>query len=151
MLLNLVSFGTWLAIKVGELCGIIGMFIGLIDLLDLVLLVLMLILVVVMFVALLLSVFIFVWNFVEVFMLIFSFGIVLIVLVVLVMLLGVELNWFWVLVSVINVLLAMKELLKGTMDYTMLLAIFAFSTLIAGGLLFFCAKWFNCESVFFWV
>ena len=36
----------------------------------------------------------------------------------------------------------MKELLKGTMDYTMLLAIFASSTLIAGGLLF-----FLCEMV----
>ena len=43
----------------------------------------------------------------------------------------------------------MKELVKGTMDYTMLLAIFGSSTLIAGLLLFFCTRWFNRESVLF--
>ena len=149
VLLNLASLGTWLAIKAGELRGIIGTLIGSIDLLDLVLLALMLIPVAAMFAALLLSISIFARNSAEASTLISPFGIVLIVPAALAMLPGVELNWFWALVPVTNVSLAMKELLKGTMDYTMLLAIFASSTLIAGGLLFFCAKWFNRESVLF--
>jgi sodium transport system permease protein len=149
VLLNLASLGTWLAIKAGELRGIIGTLIGSIDLLDLVLLALMLIPVAAMFAALLLSVSIFARNSAEASTLISPFGIVLIVPATLAMLPGVELNWFWASVPVTNVSLAMKELLKGTMDYTMLLAIFASSTLIAGGLLFFCAKWFNRESVLF--
>ena len=149
VLLNLASLGTWLAIKAGELRGIIGTLIGSIDLLDLVLLALMLIPVAAMFAALLLSVSIFARNSAEASTLISPFGIVLIVPAALAMLPGVELNWFWAWVPITNVSLAMKELLKGTMDYTMLLAIFASSTLIAGGLLFFCAKWFNRESVLF--
>ena len=59
VLLNLASLGTWLAIKAGELRGIIGTLIGSIELLDLVLLALMLIPVAAMFAALLLSVSIF--------------------------------------------------------------------------------------------
>ena len=149
VLLNLASLGTWLAIKAGELRGIIGTLIGSIDLLDLVLLALMLIPVAAMFAALLLSISIFARNSAEASTLISPFGIVLIVPAALAMLPGVELNWFWASVPDTNVSLAMKELLKGTMDYTMLLAIFASSTLIAGGLLFFCAKWFNRESVLF--
>ena len=149
VLLNLPSLGTWMAIKAGELRGIIGTRIGSIDLLDLVLRALMLIPVAAMFAALLLSISIFARNSAEASTLISPFGIVLIVPAALAMLPGVELNWFWASVPVTNVSLAMKELLKGTMDYTMLLAIFASSTLIAGGLLFFCAKWFNRESVLF--
>ena len=41
----------------------------------------------------------------------------------------------------------MKELVKGTMDYTMLLAIFGSSALIAG-LLLFLPKWFNRNRCF---
>ena len=149
VLLNLASLGTWLAIKAGELRGIIGTLIGSIDLLDLVLLALMLVPVAAMFAALLLSISIFARNSAEASTLISPFGIVMIVPAALAMLPGVELNWFWASVPVTNVSLAMKELLKGTMDYTMLLAIFASSTLIAGGLLFFCEKLFNRESVLF--
>ena len=68
---------------------------------------------------------------------------------VLAMLPGVELNWLWASIPITNISLAMKELVKGTMDYTMLLAIFGSSTLIAGLLLFFCTKWFNRETVLF--
>ena len=149
VLLNLASLGTWLAIKAGELRGIIGTLIGSIDLLDLVLLALMLIPVAAIFAALLLSISIFARNSAEASTLISPFGIVLIVPAALAMLPGVELNWFWAWVPVTNISLAMKELLKGTMDYTMLVAILTSSTLIAGGLLFFCAKWFNRESVLF--
>jgi len=149
VLLNLASLGTWLAIKAGELRGIIGTIIGSIDLLDLVLLALMLIPVAAMFAALLLSASIFARNSAEASTLISPLGIVLIIPAALAMLPGVELNWFWAWVPITNISLAMKELLKGTMDYTMLVAILTSSTLIAGGLLFFCAKWFNRENVLF--
>ena len=149
VLLNLASLGTWLAIKAGELRGIIGTIIGSIDLLDLALLALMLIPVAGMFAALLLSVSIFARNSAEASTLISPFGFVLIIPAALAMLPGVELNWFWAWVPITNISLAMKELLKGTMDYTMLVAILTSSTLIAGGLLFFCAKWFNRENVLF--
>ena len=149
VLLNLASVGTWLAVKAGEFRGVLGSLIGVIDTLDLVLLALMLIPVAAMFAALLLSVSIFARNSPEASTLISPFGIVLIVPAVLALLPGVELNWFWAWIPVTNVSLAMKELLKGTMDYSILLAIFASSTFIAAGLLFFCAKWFNRENVLF--
>ena len=149
VLLNLASRGTWLAIKAGELRGIIGTLIGSIGWLDLAMLALMLIPVAAMFAALLLSVSIFARNSAEASTLISPFGIVLIIPAALAMLPGVELNWFWAWVPITNISLAMKELLKGTMDYTMLVAILTSSTLIAGGLLFFCAKWFNRENVLF--
>ena len=149
VLLNLASVGTWLAVKAGEFRGVLGSLIGVIDTLDLVLLALMLIPVAAMFAALLLSVSIFARNSPEASTLISPFGIVLIVPAVLALLPGVELNWFWAWIPVTNVSLAMKELLKGTMDYSMLLAIFASSTFIAAGLLYFCAKWFNRENVLF--
>ena len=149
VLLNLASLGTWLAIKAGELRGIIGALIGSIGWLDLAMLALMLIPVAAMFAALLLSVSIFARNSAEASTLISPFGIVLIIPAALAMLPGVELNWFWAWVPITNISLAMKELLKGTMDYTMLVAILTSSTLIAGGLLFFCAKWFNRENVLF--
>ena len=149
VLLNLASLGTWLAIKAGELRGIIGTLIGSIGWLDLAMLALMLIPVAAMFAALLLSVSIFARNSAEASTLISPFGIVLIIPAALAMLPGVALNWFWAWVPITNISLAMKELLKGTMDYTMLVAILTSSTLIAGGLLFFCAKWFNRENVLF--
>ena len=149
VLLNLASLGTWLAIKAGELRGIIGTLIGSMGWLDLAMLALMLIPVAAMFAALLLSVSIFARNSAEASTLISPFGIVLIIPAAIAMLPGVELNWFWAWVPITNISLAMKELLKGTMDYTMLVAILTSSTLIAGGLLFFCAKWFNRENVLF--
>ena len=149
VLLNIASLGTWIAIKAGQLRGTLGTMLGSIGWLDLTLLALMLIPVAAMFASLLLSVSIFARNSPEASSLISPFGIVLIVPAVLAMLPGVELNWFWASVPVTNVSLAMKELVKGTMDYTMLVAIFGSSTLIAGLLLFFCTKWFNRESVLF--
>ena len=65
------------------------------------------------------------------------------------MLPGVELNWIWAMVPLTNVSLAMKELVKGTMDYRMFGVILASTTVIAGGLLMLCRWWFNRESVLF--
>jgi sodium transport system permease protein len=72
-----------------------------------------------------------------------------IVPIVVAMLPGVELNWFWSMVPLTNVSLAMKELVKGTMDYRMFAAILLSTTLMAGFLLAWCRRWFNREDVLF--
>ena len=45
--------------------------------------------------------------------------------------------------------LAMKELVKGTMDYFQLIGIFGSTALIAALLLGFCVYWFKQEKVLF--
>ena len=72
-----------------------------------------------------------------------------IVPIVIAMLPGVELNWFWSMVPLTNVSLAMKELVKGTMDYRMFFAILLSTTVIAGALLAWCRWWFTREQVLF--
>ena len=62
---------------------------------------------------------------------------------------GVEMNWKWAMVPLTNVSLAMKELVKGTMDYSMLSVIMLSTTVTAGALLMLCRWWFNREEVLF--
>ena len=62
---------------------------------------------------------------------------------------GVELNWFWAMVPLTNVSLAMKELVKGTMDYRMFAVILVSTTITAGALLALCRWWFSREQVLF--
>ena len=69
--------------------------------------------------------------------------------IVVAMLPGVELNWLWAMVPLTNVSLAMKELVKGTMDYSMFGVILASTTVIAGALLLLCRWWFKREAVLF--
>lgn len=62
---------------------------------------------------------------------------------------GVELNWMWAMVPLTNVALAMKELVKGTMDYQMFFVIMLSSSVIAGALLALCRWWYSREQVLF--
>ena len=62
---------------------------------------------------------------------------------------GVEMNWKWAMVPLTNVSLAMKELVKGTMDYSMLSVIMLSTTVTSGALLALCRWWFNREAVLF--
>ncbi len=62
---------------------------------------------------------------------------------------GISLNFNWSLVPIANVALAIKELLKGTIDYTFLIPIFASTGVFALISLLFCVYWFNKESVLF--
>lgn len=62
---------------------------------------------------------------------------------------GVEMNWFWAMVPLTNVSLAMKELVKGTMDYRMFSVILLSTTVTAGAMLALCRWWFNREQVLF--
>ena len=62
---------------------------------------------------------------------------------------GVRLNWMWAMVPLTNVSLAMRELVKGTMDYRMLSLIMLSATVTAGLLLALCRWWFHREAVLF--
>ncbi|MEW6984450.1 ABC transporter permease [Colwelliaceae bacterium 6471] len=65
------------------------------------------------------------------------------------MLPGIKLDWLWSLVPISNVALAIKEILKGTIDYTMLIYILMSSTVFAILSIIFCVYWFKKESVLF--
>jgi sodium transport system permease protein len=56
-------------------------------------------------------------------------------------------GWAWM--PLTNVALAVKELIKGTMDYFQLFAIFGSTALIAGAMIAFSVYWFNQEKVLF--
>ena len=62
---------------------------------------------------------------------------------------GVSLTWGWAAVPLTNVALAIKEICKGTIDYTKFLVIFGSSAVIAGLCIFVCTWWFQRESVLF--
>ena len=62
---------------------------------------------------------------------------------------NVELNAKTAFIPVTNVALAIKEIIKGTIDYTLLGLIFLATVIVAGALLAFCVKWFNKEAVLF--
>lgn len=62
---------------------------------------------------------------------------------------NVELTAKTAFIPVTNVALAIKEIIKGTIDYTLLGLIFLATVLVAGALLAFCVKWFNKEEVLF--
>jgi sodium transport system permease protein len=62
---------------------------------------------------------------------------------------GVELTWLWASVPLTNVALAMKEIVKGTMDHQKFLMILFSSSVIAGVLLTWCRWWFHREEVLF--
>ena len=62
---------------------------------------------------------------------------------------GIELNAITALIPVLNVSLATKEVLAGTITTPLLLEVYASLILLAGCSLFFCAKWFDRESVIF--
>jgi sodium transport system permease protein len=69
--------------------------------------------------------------------------------VILAMVPGVELTWLWASVPLTNVALAMKEIVKGTMDYQKFAMILVSSSVIAGMLLTWCRWWFNREEILF--
>eukprot|EP01093_Parvamoeba_rugata_P001331 TRINITY_DN1169_c0_g4_i1.p1 TRINITY_DN1169_c0_g4~~TRINITY_DN1169_c0_g4_i1.p1 ORF type:complete len:404 (+),score=111.25 TRINITY_DN1169_c0_g4_i1:3303-4514(+) len=62
---------------------------------------------------------------------------------------NVELSAKTAFIPVTNVALAIKEIIKGTIDYTLLGLIFLATVIVAGALLAFCVKWFNKEAVLF--
>ena len=69
--------------------------------------------------------------------------------VILALLPGVKLDWVWASVPLTNVALAIKEIFKGTIDYSMLFVILGSTSIVAGALLYLCHWWFQREQVLF--
>jgi len=148
-LLCLTSFGVMLASKGQEITGELGEVIASVSVVDLVLIAAMLIPAAAMFAALLLSVSIYAKSFKEASAYCGPLNFLAIVPAFIAMLPMVKLDWYWAMVPITNISLAIKELIKGTMNYEMLTAILGSSVIIAGALLFFCSRWFEREAVLF--
>ncbi|MFT6991758.1 MAG: sodium transport system permease protein [Paraglaciecola sp.] len=149
-LITVVSMVTWgLVLSQGMAIKFVADFMAQIAMVDFLLIFLMLVPVVAIFASVLLSISIYAKSFKEAQSYMGPMTILVVVPVMLSMLPGVELKGGWAWVPLTNVSLAMKELLKGTMDYYQLFAIFGSTVLIAGALFAFCVYWFNQEKVLF--
>jgi sodium transport system permease protein len=151
-LLCLTSLGVMLAVKVQEITGELGELgevIASVSVVDLVLIAAMLIPAAAMFAALLLSVSIYAKSFKEASAYCGPLNFLVIMPAFIAMLPMVKLDWYWAMVPITNISLAIKELIKGTMNYEMLIAILGSSVVIAGAFLFFCTRWFEREAVLF--
>lgn len=62
---------------------------------------------------------------------------------------GVNLTWNTAMVPVMNVALAIKEIVKGTVDYSLVGMIFTSQAALAVVVIYFSVRWFNREEVLF--
>ncbi len=149
-LITVTSMAVWgLLISQGMAIEFVADIMAMVGIADFVLIFLMLIPVVAIFAAVLLSLSIYARSFKEAQSYMGALMMVVIFPVLIAMMPGVELKGGWIWVPLTNVALAMKELLKGTMDYFALFGIFASTMAIAVALLTFCVYWFNKEKVLF--
>lgn len=148
-LLMVASMGALLSAFGQHFEGSLAQMVRAIGALDLFMVALMLVPTAAIFASILLSISIYAKSYKEAAGMISPLMMLVIVPIVIAMLPGVELNWFWSMVPLTNVSLAMKELVKGTMDYRMFFAILLSTTVIAGALLAWCRWWFTREQVLF--
>ena len=62
---------------------------------------------------------------------------------------GMELNKITALIPILNVSLATKEMLSGSINWNLLSEVYASLIVLAGFSLWFCVKWFNREETIF--
>lgn len=149
-LVTVCSMAVWgIVLSQGMAIQLVAEFMSAISLLDFILIFFMLIPVVAIFSSLLLSLSIYARSFKEAQGYMTPIFMFTVVPVIMAMLPGVELKGGWAWVPLTNVALAIKELIKGTMDYVQLVAIFGSTALIAALLIGFCVHWFNKEKVLF--
>lgn len=149
-LLTVSSIAIWgLVLSQGMAIKFVMEFMVAISILDFVLVFLMLIPVVAIFASLLLTLSIYARSFKEAQSYMGFLILIAIVPIIFALLPGVELKGGWAWVPLTNVALAVKELIKGTMDYFQLIAIFGSTALIAGAMIAFSVYWFNQEKVLF--
>jgi sodium transport system permease protein len=148
-LLTLVGLGGWLWWRSGELGGELGTVLSAIGATDLLLIAAMLVPTAAIFASLLLGISIYAKSFKEAQSYIAPLNMLVILPAFLAMLPGVELDWTTASIPITNISLAIKELIKGTMDLTMLVAILGSSTVLAGALLAASTWWFGREDVLF--
>jgi sodium transport system permease protein len=148
-LLMVASMGALLFFFSAAIPGDLAQMARAIGVLDLAMVALMLVPTAAIFAAILLSISVYAKSYKEAAGLISPLIIVTILPTLVALLPGVELDWKWAMVPLTNVSLAMKELVKGTMDYRMLSVILLSTTITAGALLALCRWWFNREQVLF--
>ena len=148
-LLMVASMGALLFFFAAAIPGDLAQMARSMGVLDLAMIALMLVPTSAIFAAILLSISVYAKSYKEAAGLISPLIIVTILPTMVALLPGVELDWIWAMVPLTNVSLAMKELVKGTMDYRMLSVILLSTTLTAGALLALCRWWFNREQVLF--
>jgi sodium transport system permease protein len=149
-LITVLSMAIWgLVLSQGMGLKVVADFMAQIGAIDFVLMFLMLVPVVAIFAAMLLSISIYARSFKEAQSYMGPMVFLVFIPAMLAMLPGVELKGGWAWVPLTNVALAMKELVKGTMDYFQLIAIFGSTVAIAGTLIAFCVYWFKQEKVLF--
>lgn len=150
VLLAIVSIGIWgvligQAMVIGKAMEIIKS----IGVTDLVMLIVMVMPVAAIFAAILLSISVYARNFKEAQNYSSPLVMVIIIPVMAALVPGIELNWITAMVPITNMTLAMKELIKGTIDYTYVAAIFGSTFVLALLALWFAVHWFNREEVLF--
>jgi sodium transport system permease protein len=150
-LLSITSIGVMLSIKVRDIPGDLELHrvFASVSVIDLIMIGAMLVPTAAIFASLLLSISIYAKSFKEASSYCGPLNFLAIIPAFIAMLPVVKLDWYWAMVPITNISLAIKELIKGTMDYRMLIAILGSSFIIAGALLIFCTKWFERESVLF--
>lgn len=149
-LITVGSMALWgLIIGQGMAIKFLAEFLAAISYVDFLLMFLMLVPVVAIFAAVLLSLSIYARSFKEAQGYMGPMMIFVIVPVVIAMMPGVNLTGVYAWIPLTNVALAIKELIKGTMDYMQLIPIFVSTAAIAGALTYFCVTWFNKEKVLF--
>lgn len=153
-LITVLSIALWGIIALqfvpsGNASSFLSEFMSSIDWLDFLLIFLMLVPVVAIFSAILLAMSIYARSFKEAQSYMSALMIFVFIPVIIALIPGIELKGVWAWIPLTNVALAIKELVKGTMDYLQLVAIFGSTVVLAGLLLSFCLYWFNQEKVLF--
>ncbi|MFT6270858.1 MAG: sodium transport system permease protein [Alphaproteobacteria bacterium] len=149
-LVTVLSMGVWaVVISIQMPMGPVVEFISAIDWFDFILVFLMLIPVVATFASLLLALSIYARSFKEAQGYMSPLMIMVFLPIIVTLIPGIELKGVWAWIPLTNVALAIKELVKGTMDYVQLIGIFGSSVILAGALLAFCVYWFKQEKVLF--
>ncbi len=149
-MITVLSMAIWtVVISIYTQASFIVEFLSAIDWLDFILVFLMLVPVVATFSSLLLALSIYARSFKEAQSYMTPLIFVTFIPVIITLMPGIELKGVWAWIPLTNVALAIKELVKGTMDYVQLIGIFGSSVILAGALLGFCVYWFKQEKVLF--
>ncbi|GLR69658.1 ABC transporter permease [Agaribacter marinus] len=149
-LVTVLSIAIWgVVLSQGMAISMVGDFMAAIGIIDFLLVFLMLVPLVAIFAAVLLSLSIYARSYKEAQGYMTPLVFIVIVPVMIALMPGIELKGIYAWIPLTNVALAIKELIKGTMDYFQLLGIFGSSVLLAGLLIAFCVNWFNREKVLF--
>src|SRR5690606_27879688 len=149
-LITVGSFGIWGAI-IGSFAGmaVVQEAMSAIAITELILIFSLLLPISAVFAALLLAISIYARTFKEAQNYISPLSIMIFLPLVAAMMPGVELTSKTALVPIMNVALAIKELIKGTADYGLLALIFGSTLLLASIAIGFCVHWFQQEKVLF--